>query len=72
MLENLNLVKVEVDRTLTDYEVRRLGETLELMGFERCDLNGHSLEVSQMCKVDKDWDDVWRDFDARNAHNMTS
>ena len=42
----LETIKVGLTRELTDYEMRRLGETCDLLGFHYCQLNGEELLVS--------------------------
>ena len=59
----LETIKVGLTRELTDYEMRRLGETCDLLGFHYCQLNGEELLVSEMCKTDVSWEAMWAKFD---------
>lgn len=63
MLQELDVVKVDVNRELTGYEIRLLGEALSTLGFYLCLLNGKELKVEDMCKTNKTWDHVWEKFD---------
>ena len=63
MMQAIETIEVSVDRVLSDYEMRRLGKTCDLLGFQRCILNGQELKVAEMCKMDKSWDKVWAEFD---------
>lgn len=63
VLQVIETINVGLRRELTDYEMVRLGETLDMLGFHRCVLNGNELIVQEMCQTNKTWDHVWEKFD---------
>lgn len=63
MRQVVETIKVGLERELTDYEMVRLGETLDMLGFHRCVLNGKTLVVQEMCQTNRTWEHVWEKFD---------
>jgi hypothetical protein len=65
MMQIVRQVEIKSDK-MSDYEMRMLGEALNLCQFDIVILNGEEVKLQDMLKEENTWEKAWDKFDAKS------